>query len=262
MSRHSVWVLVVALVAVGVAVALGVLRWSTSGDGTVAAARPATSPASAAGRAMVPTASTGPQVTLRPSRTPAPTVPPSPIPSPSPSSVGVRYAFPVAGCETDYAAAHHDYPATDIFTGPDCTFVAPVDGRVDEIGWTDHWDPAISLGATRGGLFVSVVGDDGVRYYGSHLAAIAAGLEVGQSVHTGQPLGRIGDTGSARGTGIHLHFGISWPTEHGYWWIRRGVLAPSTYLDSWRSGGNLSPVDAVRSLRAGYGDDSTCRTYC
>jgi hypothetical protein len=24
------------------------------------------------------------------------------------------YVFPVAGCEVDYARAHHDYPATDI----------------------------------------------------------------------------------------------------------------------------------------------------
>jgi peptidoglycan LD-endopeptidase LytH len=140
--------------------------------------------------------------------------------------------------------------------------VSPVDGRVDEVGATDRWDPAVNEGSTRGGIFVSVVGVDGVRYYGSHLAEVARGLGPGDAVRAGQPLGRIGDSGSARGTGLHLHFGISWPTEPGNWWVRRGVLAPQPYLDSWRAGGDASPARAVQSLRDEYGDDSTCRAYC
>ncbi|HWC44233.1 MAG TPA: M23 family peptidase, partial [Actinomycetota bacterium] len=106
----------------------------------------------------------------------------------------VRYRFPVAGCRTSYANAHHDYPAADMFTRRNCTFVAPVDGRVDEVTRTDRWDPATNRGADRGGRSVSVVGVDGVRYYGSHLEAVLPGVVPGLRVRAGQPLGRIGNS--------------------------------------------------------------------
>jgi hypothetical protein len=175
----------------------------------------------------------------------------------------VRYRFPVAGCRARYANAHHDYPATDMFTQRNCTFVAPVAGRVDEVSRTDRWDPATNLGADRGGRSVSLVGVDGVRYYGSHLEAVLPGVAPGLRVRAGQPLGRIGNSGSARGTDVHLHFAISWPTRPGIWWVRRGVVPPARYLDSWRTGGNLSPVEAVQAaLEAAGGPVPACRSYC
>lgn len=133
---------------------------------------------------------------------------------------------------------------------------------MDEVGYSDSWDSSVNDGGTRGGLFVSAIGSDGVRYYGAHLAQVAAGIRPGVPVRAGQPLGRIGETGSARGTGTHLHFGISWPTPHGYWWIRRGVVAPQPYLDSWRQGGDASPVGAVAAAEQEHGDDSQCHVYC
>jgi peptidoglycan LD-endopeptidase LytH len=175
----------------------------------------------------------------------------------------VRYRFPVAGCRARYANAHHDYPAADMFTGRGCVFVAPVAGRVDEVTRTDRWDPATNRGADRGGRAVSVVGVDGVRYYGSHLEAVLPGVVPGLRVRAGQPLGRIGNSGSARVTAVHLHFAISWPTRHGIWWVRRGVVPPARYLDSWRDGGNLSPVRAVRAARRAAGSAvPACRAYC
>ena len=63
----------------------------------------------------------------------------------------------------------------------------------------DVWDPKVNDGATRGGLSVTIVGDDGVRYYGSHLSAIDPALVVGGHVDVGQPLGKVGNTGDARG---------------------------------------------------------------
>ena len=81
----------------------------------------------------------------------------------------VHYRFPVAGCRVSYAHVHHDYPATDIMAPRGCRFVAPVDGRVDEVSRADRWDPSSNRGADRGGRSVSLVGVDGVRYYGSHL---------------------------------------------------------------------------------------------
>jgi len=175
----------------------------------------------------------------------------------------VRYRFPVAGCRASYANAHHDYPAADMFTRRNCTFVAPVAGRVDEVTRTDRWDPATNRGADRGGRSVSLVGVDGVRYYGSHLEAVLPGVAPGLRVRAGQPLGRIGNSGSARVTDVHLHFAISWPTRPGIWWVRRGVVPPARYLDSWRTGGNLSPVKAVQAaLEAAGSPVPACRSYC
>lgn len=140
--------------------------------------------------------------------------------------------------------------------------MAPVDGRVDEVTRVDTWDPKTNRGPDRGGLSVSIVGVDGVRYYGSHLSAIAAGIHPGLTVHAGQTLGRTGKTGSARVTPPHLHFGISWPTKPGAWWIRRGAVAPQQFLNSWHHGGQLSPVDTVAKTRRAYGVDRGCRAYC
>ena len=174
----------------------------------------------------------------------------------------VRYRYPVAGCRASYGQ-HAGYPAADMFTGRGCAFVAPVAGRVDEVTRTDSWRRASDRGADRGGRSVSLVGADGVRYYGSHLEAVAPGIAPGTRVRAGQPLGRIGNSGSARITPVHLHFGISWPTRPGIWWVRRGMVPPQRYLDSWRDGGNLSPVRAVRAARKAAGAEvPECRARC
>ena len=188
-----------------------------------------------------------------------PAAPPTTRAKPAP----VRYRFPVAGCRAGYGRTHHDYPAADIFSRRGCAFVAPVDGRVDEVARVDRWSPATDRGADRGGRSVSLVGVDGVRYYGSHLEAVAPGVVKGSRVRAGQLLGRIGDSGSASGTPVHLHFGISWPTRPGIWWVRRGIVPPARYLDSWRAGGDLSPVGAVRAARAAAGREvPVCRARC
>lgn len=153
----------------------------------------------------------------------------------------------MADCAVNYARAHHDYAATDILTKKGCKFVSPVNGVVDEVNRKDNWKGKTNLGIDRGGLYVSVIGDDGVRYYGSHLISVAADIQPGVEVTAGQLLGKIGSSGSARGTAPHLHFGISWPTptQANVWWVRRGVVLPYKYLDAWKSGKDLSPAKAV-----------------
>ena len=174
-----------------------------------------------------------------------------------------EYAYPVAGCKSSYARTHHDYPAADIFGDPGCTFVAPVAGRIDAVSRRDHWDPSTNRGATRGGRFVALVGVDGVRYYGSHLAAVSSDIAVGDQVEAGERLGRLGESGSARGTGTHLHLGLSWPTDQQRWWVRRGVIRPQPYLDAWREGRNRSSSEQVRDARRRLGDDMRrCGDYC
>ena len=152
------------------------------------------------------------------------------------------YTFPVAGCTVKYGKTHHDYPATDIIAKKGCAFVSPVAGVIDEVVLVDKWSGKTNKGADRGGLSVSIIGDDGIRYYGSHLSKIEINVVPGLKVATGDKLGEVGATGSAKGTSPHLHFGISYPTQNGIWWVRRGVLYPWKYLDAWKAGNDLKPV--------------------
>ncbi len=172
----------------------------------------------------------------------------------TPAQAAPVYTFPVANCAVNYARAHHDYAATDILAKAGCKFVAPINGIVDEVNRVDTWRSPPNLGITRGGLSVSIIGDDGVRYYGSHLRSIPAGIQPGVAVLAGDVLGAIGSTGSARGTAPHLHFGISWPTPADTWWVRRGEVLPWKYLDAWKKGKDLSPVKAVAARKAKVGE--------
>jgi murein DD-endopeptidase MepM/ murein hydrolase activator NlpD len=165
----------------------------------------------------------------------------------APAQAAPVYIFPVADCAVNYARAHHDYAATDILAKKGCKFVSPVNGVIDEVNRVDSWSGKTNLGIDRGGLYVSIIGEDGVRYYGSHLTSVVASIQPGVTVKAGQILGKVGSTGSARGTAPHLHFGISWPTptEPNVWWVRRGVVLPWKYLDAWKAGKDLSPAKAV-----------------
>ena len=172
----------------------------------------------------------------------------------SSASAAPVYVFPVAGCEVNYARAHHDYAATDILAKAGCKFVAPINGVVDEVNRIDSWSGKTNLGIDRGGLFVSIIGEDGVRYYGSHLRSIPSSIQPGVSVLAGRLLGAVGATGSARGTAPHLHFGISWPTPPDTWWVRRGEVLPWKYLDAWKAGKDLSPVKEVNARKLKVGE--------
>ena len=137
--------------------------------------------------------------------------------------------------------ASHGYPATDIFAPTGTKFVAVTDGLVDFVSSKDLWDPIKDDPALRGGLSVAIIGDDGVRYYGAHLSAIAAGIAPGVRVKARQLLGLVGNSGDARKTLPHLHFGISRPTYPEDWKSRRGQVDPFPFLQAWRDGHNITP---------------------
>jgi peptidoglycan LD-endopeptidase LytH len=165
----------------------------------------------------------------------------------------LHYRFPVRGA-TAYSRAHHDYPATDIFAGCRARVRAPVRAVVLELSRRDRYRPRRDDPALRGGRFVSLRGADGVRYYGSHLRSVAGGLRAGRRVRAGQTVGRVGTSGNARGTGCHLHFGIS-PvcSGTGDWRVRRGTVRPYPFLRAWQQGRDRSPRAAVRRWRAEHG---------
>lgn len=78
----------------------------------------------------------------------------------------------------------------DIFAGRGTKVVAPVSGRVEHVS------------GTRGGKQVHLFGDDGYRYWGTHLDTLGP---TGR-VDAGQVLGTVGTSGNARGGPPHLHF--------------------------------------------------------
>lgn len=178
-------------------------------------------------------------------------------PSTEPPSTGgpgktLRYAFPVRG-HASYHPTHSAYPGTDIFADCGTPVVAVADGRILEVSRVDRYTKSGPQGPFNGGLSVSLLADDGVRYYGSHLAKIAAGIEANVRVRAGQQLGTVGRTGNANNV-CHLHFGISPPCAGKEdWWIRRGVVWPAPFLDAWRKKTNRSPVATVTAWHREHG---------
>lgn len=59
-----------------------------------------------------------------------------------------------------------------------------------------------------GGRQVWVLGPAGERHYYAHLDGWAPGMAQGRIVEAGDVLGSVGDSGNARGTPPHLHYGI------------------------------------------------------
>ncbi len=165
------------------------------------------------------------------------------------ASAATKYAFPVSAKNASWHNTHSGYPATDIFAACGSKFVATTGGVVLEISLKDKYKKGMKDGPYNGGLFVSILGDDGVRYYGSHLQSVTSGIKKGVRVKAGQLLGKVGHTGNASGV-CHLHYGISPPcAKVGDWKVRRGVVWPYTFLASWRKGGQKSPGSAMRYWR-------------
>ena len=205
-----------------------------------------------------PTEAPRPVVTLTPlDEPPATTAPPKRAPAVAtprpPAAKNLKHAFPVKAATVSIGETHSGYPASDVFADCGTPVVAVTDGVVLEVNRVDRYDPDTDVDAERGGKSVSVLGDDGVRYYGSHFSSITAGIEAGARVRSGQSIGKVGKTGRASGV-CHLHFGLSPPCARtGDWWIRRGAVWPQKFLRAWRAGKQTSPVAAVESYRRDKG---------
>ncbi|BCY15388.1 M23 family metallopeptidase [Actinoplanes sp. L3-i22] len=185
---------------------------------------------------------------------PVPTVKPtSAIAAIKAATATKKYAFPVAVKNASWHNTHSGYPATDIFAACGSKVVATTTGVVLEISLKDKFKKGMKDGPYNGGLFVSILGDDGVRYYGSHLQSVTTGIKKGVRVKVGQQIGKVGHTGNASGV-CHLHYGIS-PScaKVGDWKVRRGVIWPYSYLASWRKGGQKSAVSAVKAWQKKHG---------
>ncbi|MBA2889190.1 M23 family metallopeptidase [Nonomuraea soli] len=186
-----------------------------------------------------------------------------PVKVPPPKLSKYSYVFPVKGCSTSYQKRLLVLPKTTIWAGRGCAFVSPVDGVVDEVNLQNRWKPSVDAGATREGRFVTIIGEDGVRYLGGHLDTIDEGVRPGVKVKAGQRLGTVGNTGNARDTAPNLYFAISWKTGPAYWWVRRGMVNPWNYLDAWREGNaTFSPRHETFELRGKVGETPGCTVQC
>ncbi|MFB9532401.1 M23 family metallopeptidase [Nonomuraea roseola] len=186
-----------------------------------------------------------------------------PVKVPPPKVSKYDYAFPVKGCKTNYQRKLLIIPKTTIWAARGCSFVAPVDGVIDEVNINNRWKPSTDVGSDREGRFVSIIGEDGVRYLGGHLDSVTEGLTPGAKVKAGQELGKVGNTGNARDTAPNLYFAISWKTGPAYWWVRRGMVEPWDYLDAWLKGNpTLSPKEETFKLRRKLGETPACTTLC
>jgi murein DD-endopeptidase MepM/ murein hydrolase activator NlpD len=85
----------------------------------------------------------------------------------------------------------------DIFAKRGTPVISATDGVVVRVGTN-----------SLGGKIVSVMGKGGRVYYYAHLDRYAEGLAAGDEVVAGDTLGYVGNTGNARTTPPHLHFGV------------------------------------------------------
>lgn len=75
-----------------------------------------------------------------------------------------------------------------------------------------------------GGKIIWILGPSGSWHYYAHLDGHKRGLNVGDYVHKGDLIGYVGNTGNARATAPHLHYGIYLNGKG------RGAVNPYSYL--------------------------------
>ena len=163
----------------------------------------------------------------------------------TPTTASPTYVFPFSRVPVRYARDHLDYPATDVF-GCYAKVLAPTSGTIAQVRRKDKWIESVDAPGTRGGLTITLIGDDTVRYYFSHLGRVK--VHFGQRVEAGQWIGVMGSSGNARRTLCHTHVGISriCPTAEEI--LLQGEIWPWKYLDAWREGRQLSPKKEKNAL--------------
>lgn len=114
--------------------------------------------------------------------------------------VRVRDIADTWGASRDGGRRQHE--GVDIFAPKGTKVVTPVDAVVYRVGV-----------GRLGGNFVTTFTHEGEWHYYAHLDEVSSQLQPGVPVQKGTVLGTVGNTGNARRTPPHLHFGIY--TKHG-----------------------------------------------
>ena len=155
------------------------------------------------------------------------------------------YVFPFSRVPVTYPKDHLHYPAVDV-EGCYARILAPTAGFISQLHRLDKWTPENDSPGTRGGLTITVQGDDGVRYFFSHLGRIK--VLKNQRVAAGDWIGVMGSSGNARVTRCHTHFGMSRVCPLAEVYLLQGEIWPQKYLNAWKNGEQLSPRKEIRKL--------------
>ena len=143
----------------------------------------------------------------------------------------LKYVFPFSKVPVTYSRDHLNYPATDVH-GCYARVLAPTSGVVFDLEEKDKWIEEIDAPGTRGGLTITLHGDDNVRYYFSHLGRVK--VKTGDRVQPGQWIGVMGSSGNARITKCHTHLGMSRICPQSEYKVLQGEIWPLKFLDAWR----------------------------
>jgi murein DD-endopeptidase MepM/ murein hydrolase activator NlpD len=156
------------------------------------------------------------------------------------------YVFPFSRVPVTYPKDHLGYPAVDV-EGCYARILAPTAGVISQLHRKDKWTPEEDSPGTRGGLTITLTGDDGVRYFFSHLGRIK--VLMNQRVSAGDWIGVMGSSGNARVTRCHTHFGMSRVCPLAEVYLLQGEIWPQKYLDAWKNGEQLSPRKEIVKLQ-------------
>jgi murein DD-endopeptidase MepM/ murein hydrolase activator NlpD len=145
------------------------------------------------------------------------------------------FVFPVYGTASfgdSFGAPRADVPGgwhhgEDIFAAAGTPLLAVADGTLHTIGFTKI-----------GGYRVWLRDTQGNEFYYAHLSAYSPLAVEGRSVHAGDVIGFVGDTGDADGGAPHLHFEIHPAAMAGLGYD--GVVAPYSILLAWRRADDIS----------------------
>lgn len=155
------------------------------------------------------------------------------------------YVFPFSRVAVHYPKDHLHYPAADV-EGCYARILAPTAGVISQLHRLDKWNPDNDSPGTRGGLTITLQGDDGVRYFFSHLGRVK--VLKNQRVSAGDWIGVMGSSGNARITRCHTHLGMSRVCPLAEVYLLQGEIWPQKYLDAWKKGQQLSPRKEIRKL--------------
>ncbi len=116
---------------------------------------------------------------------------------------------------------------------------------------------ALAFTEIRGeaGRYVAIDHGDGLRTFYMHMDELRSGLEIGQKVRAGDPLGKMGSTGAADGP--HLHFAVTQEREGRTWYIdpepmlRHAVVLPAARALDAIDGVHVTVIAAIRTPDAG-----------
>jgi hypothetical protein len=160
--------------------------------------------------------------------------------------------FPVAGLawwQNDWHAYRccpfpHLHQGLDMFAARGTPVVAAADGFVSQ-----------KVNGPISGLAVEITAASNTQYFYAHLSAFGPGIERGSTVHVGQVVGYIGNSGNAASTSPHLHFEVQ---------PNGAPVPPMPFVDEWLVQSESRAVTLVqqRTGRAfSFPDESTIRMW-